>query len=338
MRAPAPCRRLVALGLILSVTISGCSEVEPDNDPAPTWVKELAQEQPSFPAGAQREEAGSHPPVEVDAATTFASIRPDRRSPAERIPEIVKRGYIIVGVDQSQNLLSYRDPATGELSGFEIDLARNIARDIFDDPHAIDFRFIDASDRVSALDNGTVDMVIRTMTITPERQEQVAFSVPYFTSQTRVLAHKGSGTTGVNSLHGRTVCVADQSTALQHARAYAPNADILRVRNWADCLVALQQDQVDAVVGDDSILAGIAAQDPTTEIVGRPIGEESYGVGIAQPDRLHDTTGLIQQVNSTIERIIRDGTWRSIYTRTLGPYQTSVSPPEPHYLDEEGER
>ncbi|WP_151530162.1 glutamate ABC transporter substrate-binding protein [Corynebacterium sp. 71B] len=337
MRPPTPHRCLVALGLALSTGIAGCSEVEPERDPAPTWVQELAHQQRSFPAGAQWEKAGSQPPVQVDESENSASLRPDKRTPEERIPDIVQRGYLIVGVDQSQNLLSYRDPATGELSGFEIELAREIARDIFDDPDAVDFRFIDASDRVSALDSGTVDMVIRTMTITPERQGQVEFSAPYFTSQTRVLAHKGSGTTGVNSLHGRSVCVVDQSTALQHTRTYAPNADILRVRNWADCLVALQQDQVDAVVGDDSILAGIAAQDPTTEIVGRPIDKESYGVGIPPAERGHDTTGLVRQVNSTIERIISDGTWQDMYAQTLGPYQTSVSPPKPHYVDEEGE-
>lgn len=333
VRGAAP--RLVIALCCMALTISACTRVDTQPDPAPDWAREVLTLEPPLPAGAVREPAGSEEALDVDTAETVASLRPDERTPDERVPEIVERGRITVGVDQSQNLLSYRDPATGELSGFEIDIAREIARDIFGDPHAVDFRFIDSADRINALEAETVDIVVRTMAITPQRQSKVAFSVPYFTSQTKVLAHRGSGISGVHSLHGRTVCVADHTTALQHARSFAPYADILRVRNWADCLVALQQEQAQAIISDDAILAGIAAQDPTTEIVGTPIGEESYGVGIAQPRADKDTTGLIRQVNSTLARILSDGTWEAIYARTLGRHHASVTRPVPHYADDE---
>ena len=86
---------------------------------------------------------------------------------------------------------------------------------------------------------------------------------------------------------------------------------------WADCLVALQQRQVDAVSTDDSILAGLVAQDPYLHIVGPSLNEEPYGIGINLQN-----TGLVRFVNGTLERIRRDGTWNTLYRKwltVLGP-------------------
>ena len=79
------------------------------------------------------------------ARDAYGSLRPDTDprtgqevSPTRRVPTIVERGRLVVGVAQSLNQLGFRDPVTGELAGFEIDLAREIARDIFGDPNRID--------------------------------------------------------------------------------------------------------------------------------------------------------------------------------------------------------
>ncbi|WP_414835978.1 transporter substrate-binding domain-containing protein [Corynebacterium timonense] len=90
-------------------------------------------------------------------------------------------------MDQSQYLLSYRDTAVGDLRGFEIDLAHEIARDIFGDPDRVDFRFVESGRRVAALEEGDVDIIVRTMSITPERAKNSDFSVPYLASAVRLL-------------------------------------------------------------------------------------------------------------------------------------------------------
>ena len=87
------------------------------------------------------------------------------------MPHIIERGHIVVGVDQSQNLLSFRDPATGKMTGFEVDMAREIAQDIFGDPNKVDFRFVNSGDAVYALESDQVDIVIRSTAITRKRQD-----------------------------------------------------------------------------------------------------------------------------------------------------------------------
>ncbi|WIM71824.1 transporter substrate-binding domain-containing protein [Corynebacterium suedekumii] len=128
--------------------------------------------------------------------------------------------------------------------------------DIFGDPDRVDFRFVESASRVSALDNREVDMVIRTMTVTRTRQEDVQFSTPYLATDSRLLVMYNSAIDGVDDLPGRTVCVTDGSTALEKARKHAPQSRILKTRSWADCLLALQQHHADAILSDDTILSG----------------------------------------------------------------------------------
>lgn len=286
-----------------------------------------------LPPGAILDEPGMK--GHVASREFLGSLRPDNQSPEQRVPHIIERGRIIVGVDQSQNLLSFSDPGTRELQGFEVELAREIAKDIFGDPKRVEFRFVDSTDRIRALESSQVDIVVQAMTITRKRQDQVAFSTPYFTAQTRILTLENAPIETTLDLAGETVCVTDQSTGLDTARREAPESHILKVRNWADCLVALQQNQAAAIISDDAILSGIAAQDPYTRILDQVLGEETYGVAIAKPGIRHPTDGLIRQVNSTIERIQKDNTWWDMYHRWLAPYQTTPGPPPTSYREEQ---
>ena len=251
------------------------------------------------------------------------------------MPDIVKRGRLIVGVDRSNNLMSYRDAATGDVRGFEVDIAREIARDIFGDPNKVDFRFIESSDRVNALNTGAVDMIVRTMTISPEREHDVAFSIPYMNTQTRMLVLTNSGIKSVKDAAGKTLCGVGASTALETIREHAPKSDILVTRSWGDCLMALQLNQADGIVVDDALLSGMAAQDSYTSIVGEPLETENYGVAVRRPSKQHDTRPLLRQVNSTLERIRRDGTWSSIFEEWLGAYLEEPTLPSGKYIEED---
>lgn len=335
-------RRLTAL-LVAALTLSGCSlpglDLQRDGDDTARTQpsRPLAQAYgPPLPSGSSVEEPGEEEPREINTWDIDGSLRPEEGQVnlEETIPRIMERGRIIVGVDQSQNLLSYRDGVTGELRGFEVDLAREISRDIFGDPDRVDFRFVESSSRIEALENNEVDMIIRTMTVTRSRQQEVAFSTPYLTSDSRLLVMHNSDIEGVDQLPGRTVCVTDGSTALEKARMHAPQSRILKTRSWADCLVALQQHQTDAILSDDTILSGIAAQDPYTTIVGRSLASESYAVAMPIPDGDYDSSGLIRQVNSTIERIRGDGTWWRLYDRWFAVYLATPGPPPLSYRPE----
>jgi len=254
-------------------------------------------------------------------------LRPSpEASPAEAA--IRQRGRLIVGLDQSTNLFSFRDPVSGQLQGFDVDVAREIARDLVDDPSKVEFRLLTSPERITALENHTVDIVVNTMTITCARAEQIAFSTVYFEASQRLLVPKDSDVQGPADLAGKRVCSQVDTTSLATVSRVAPAATLVAVPNWDDCLVALQQGQVDAVSTDNSILAGMAVQDPNLHIVGPSLEPEPYGIGInkAQDD-------LVRAVNASLERIRRDGTWLSLYRKWLTVLGPATSPPEPKYRD-----
>lgn len=285
-----------------------------------------------LPPGAQLDGPGEEAGEKTEEADWPGSLRPDDKTPEERIPEIYKRGRIIIGVDQSQYLLSFRDNATGELKGFEIDLAREIAKDIFGDPDKVDFRFIDSTMRTEAIASGQVDIVVRTMSITKKRLETVDFSAPYLDSSVRMLVPSASGIESTSDITDERVCVADGSNVVDMARRTFPDQEILRTRTWTDCLMAMQQFQTGAILGDETILAGAAAQDPLTTVTGEAVADQQYSVGIPKG---HD--GLTRQINSTLERIRRDGTWDRMFDRWLSPHIAARSAPALNYRPEEPE-
>lgn len=273
-------------------------------------------------------------PDEDDSCNLLASLRPDDADPEERVPAIIERGRLIVGLDQGSNLFSFRDPASGELTGFDVDLAREISEDIFGDPDRVEFRSLTSANRIEALEDGQVDLVIRSMSITCERRERVAFSVPYYQAYQRVLAVRGSGIENIEDLEGKRVCVASGTTSAARLWEELERITVLSVNTWADCLVAIQQNQVDAITTDDAILVGIAAQDPYLEIVGPQLTAEPYGVGIAKSTPDNNTDGLVRQVNSTLARIREDGTWNRMYSSWLSGLGSSPGMPAPIYLPE----
>lgn len=259
-----------------------------------------------------------------------ASLRPfpDRAEADAAVTDIRARGRLIVGLDIGSNLFSFRDPITGEITGFDVDIAGEIARDIFGAPSHVEYRILSSEERITALQRSEVDVVVKTMTITCERRKLVNFSTVYLDAYQRILVPRDSPVLNASDLSGKRVCVARGTTSMRRIREIAPPPVIVSVVNWADCLVAMQQRQIDAVSTDDSILAGLVEEDPYLHIVGPNMATQPYGVGINL-----DNTGLVRFVNGTLERIRRDGTWNTLYRKWLTVLGPAPAPPTPRYVD-----
>ncbi|GGK52099.1 glutamate ABC transporter substrate-binding protein [Nocardia camponoti] len=316
-------RGWVAVGLVAVSLLAGCDESGVDSG-SPIAYSTFPLPAKVIPVGS---EAPLPPPKADKCGDVTASLRPNTKG-GPRIDAIRARGRLVVGLDAGSNLFSFRDPLSGRIVGFDADIAREVARDILGDPDAIEYRSLASEERELALVNHTVDIVAKTMTITCERRTKVAFSTVYLRAAQRILAVQNSGIAGIDDLAGKRVCVARGTTSLDTLRREQPAAIVLTVPTWADCLVVLQQRQVDAVSTDDSILAGLAAQDPYTRLVGAEISSEPYGIGIPKGD-----DDLVRFVNSTLERIRADGTWSSIYRRWLSTLGSPPAPPTPAYQD-----
>jgi len=326
MRMNARTRATIAALLVLS-TATACGA---DDDPPRVATANASAVVPQ-PLNVQD-------PAEVPSAVPTpkcvprASLRPAGALPKPgRMPagtamaRIAQRGRLVVGIDQNAYLFGFRDPTTGDLVGFEIDLARAIAEALFGDPKAIMFRAITTADRIPVIQRGEVDMVIRTMTMTCERWQQVAFSTEYLASRQRLLVRRGSGIREFADLAGRKVCATRGSTSIRTIAVQPSHPIPVSTDSTLDCLVLLQQGQVDAVSTIDVLLAGLAAQDPTTEITGAAVSDEPAGIGISR-----DSPELVRFVNGVLEKLRADGTWARIYQRWLGP---APAPPAPVYRD-----
>jgi polar amino acid transport system substrate-binding protein len=250
--------------------------------------------------------------------------------PGGSLAEIAARGRLIVGTDQNTNLFSFRDPTTDTLQGLEIDMAREIARDIFGDPTRIEFRLLTSAGRFTALEHNDVDVVAHGFSINCERAQRVGFSTEYVRAFQRILVPLGSDITGPADLAGKRVCTFIDTTSLGTVQRFAPDATIIAVPEWDDCLVTMQKKQADATSTSDSLLAGLASQDPNFQIVGpRLEGEEHWAIGVNKYKE-----DLVRFVNGTLDRIRADGTWMRIYDRWLGgPLGPIDGPPPATYRD-----
>jgi len=317
-------RRLALLAVAL--LLAGCGHSEPLKvETTPTLP---------LPTPVGMEEMPIQPPLPPDNTSQdcnpTASLRPfpNKADADAAVDNIRTRGRLIVGLDIGSNLFSFRDPITGEITGFDVDIANEVARDIFGGPNHVEYRILSADERITALQRSQVDVVVKTMTITCERRKLVNFSTVYLDANQRILAPRDSPIARVSDLSGKRVCVARGTTSLRRIREIAPPPVVVSVVNWADCLVALQQRQIDAVSTDDSILAGLVEEDPYLHIVGPNMATQPYGIGINL-----ENTGLVRFVNGTLERIRTDGTWNTLYRKWLTVLGPAPAPPTPRYVD-----
>jgi polar amino acid transport system substrate-binding protein len=233
--------------------------------------------------------------------------------------KIRARGYLIAGVDQSTYHFGFLNPQDGQIEGFDIDMIRAVAKAIFGSPDKVEFKAISDDQRIPDILNGSVDIVAHTMTITCQRLQQVDFSSVYFDAAQRVLVLNSSPATSLADLKGQKVCATAGSDSL--TTISAAGAIPVAVPYWTDCLVLLQQYDVAAISTDNSILAGLAAQDPFTKLIGPPLTNEPYGLAISKshPD-------FVAFVNAVLQQLRTDGQWAASYAHWVG---TPVPAPPP---------
>ncbi|MFJ1706423.1 glutamate ABC transporter substrate-binding protein [Kitasatospora sp. NPDC088346] len=238
------------------------------------------------------------------------------------------RGHLVVGVKEDQPYLGQKDPASGEYSGFDIEIARMVAADLGFPPDRIEFRTIASANRETALQNGQVDYYVGTYTINDNRKKLVGFAGPYFVAGQALLVRRNDREiNGPQDLDGRKVCSAAGSTPYQRIQKDYPKARLIGYDTYSACVDNLISGQVDAVTTDNAILQGYAAKAPDElRIAGQPFSTEPYGVGTPKND-----SALRLAVDDALARHEENGDWRAAYDATLG--LSGVPAPEPPPID-----
>lgn len=252
---------------------------------------------------------------------------PDALPAGSTMAAIKSRGRLVVGISSDTYLLGSRNPQTGIIEGFDIDMAHAVAQAIFGPDARAQLRVISAADRIPLLKAHEVDLVVRAMTMTCDRWEQIAFSAEYYRAGQKLMVRRGSGITDLASLAERRVCAPRGTSTLTQIRQLAPRANVVPADTHTGCLVLFQQGRVDAITGDDTVLAGLAAQDPYAVVLpGDTFSEEPYGIGVPG-----DQIDMVRFVNGVLERMRADGRWQASYDRWLRPTLGEGRQPTPVY-------
>jgi glutamate transport system substrate-binding protein len=236
---------------------------------------------------------------------------------------MVAADKVVIGVKEDQPNLGFLDAATGERTGFDIEIARWIAAELGFAEDKIEFKPVDSANREAALVNGDIDYYVGTYSITDKRKAQIDFAGPYFiTGQGLLVTSDNDDIKSEDDLVGKTVCSATGSTPVQNIKDNFPETKTEEFDKYSQCVEALKDGQVDAVTTDAAILIGYAALEPDAlKVVGEPFTEERYGVGLPKGD---------DALRAFINNVFTEGgdTWQAIYDSTLGVSGTKVEQPE----------
>ncbi|MDO4913691.1 MAG: glutamate ABC transporter substrate-binding protein [Bifidobacteriaceae bacterium] len=238
-------------------------------------------------------------------------------------------GKIRIGIKFDQPGLGFKK--NGTYVGFDVDVAKYIAKKLGYSEDQIVWKEAPSKQRETMLQNGDVDMILATYSITDARKKVVSFAGPYFVAGQDLLVRKDdTSITGPTDLDGKRLCsVTGSTSATVIKQKYANEVQLMEQPGYAECATALFSGIVDAVTTDDIILAGLAAASRgRLRVVGKPFTQEYYGVGIKKGD-----TKLAAQINNAIAEMIQDGSWkRAIDDNTKGTGYTpnaEYNPPTP---------
>jgi glutamate transport system substrate-binding protein len=261
-----------------------------------------------------------------DAVSKIISAAPvDKSLPdSPTLKKIKSDGKLVYGGTNTAPLFSLKDPTTGEVTGFDADLAKLLAKYITGKPDT-DLRQVTVETREALLQNHSVNAVFATYTITPERAQKVAFAGPYYSSGDAILVKKdNTSIKSVSDLNGKTVATESASTAANDLKKYAPKAKVQLFQENNDCLQAVQQGRVDAYVLDQGILIGNASTNSDVKVVGQPFTVEPYGIGLPKDD-----PAMKKFVNDWLTMIEQDGTWAKLWKATIGTVVSGEAPAPP---------
>jgi aspartate/glutamate/glutamine transport system substrate-binding protein len=224
------------------------------------------------------------------------------------LAQIKEDKKIVFGVKHDTRLFGLKNPSTGEVEGFDIDLSKALAEEIFGKDVKPEFVEVTSKTRVGLLNNGKVDAVVATMTITEERKKEVDFTDVYFDAGQSLLVKKGSKVQSIDDLKkGTTVLAVKGSTSSINIREKAPETTVLEFENYAEAFTALKAGKGDALTTDDSILYGMAEEDPSFELVGGTFTEEPYGIAVKKGNK-----ELVDELNKALKGLKDSGKYDEI--------------------------
>jgi len=243
-----------------------------------------------------------------------------------RMQELAESGEIVIGVKYDQPGLGFKGATDDAPSGFDVEMGKVLAADLGIAPEDITWKETISDNREPFLQEGEVDLVLATYSITPERREIVGQAGPYYVTGQQLLVRSDSDIDSIDDVKGTEVCSVTGSTSLENIKA--EGATPRGFDTYSECVSQVLDGAVDAMTTDGAILLGYAAENPEElKVVVEPFSEERYGVGYSK-----DSPEMCEWISEVIEESYDNGQWEEAFEITLG--EAGVETPEPPELDD----
>lgn len=240
---------------------------------------------------------------------------------AERIEE-EEIPVLTWGVKADTNLFGFYSIESGQIEGFDVDIAKALTDEMTDGEGEAEFVEVTSKTRIPLLKNGKIDGILATMTITEEREKEVDFSDSYFNGGQSLLVPEDSEIDGIEDLtENDTVLAIKGSNSTQTMRELAPQVEVLDLENYSEGFVALQSGQGDTLTTDNAILLGMIATNPGYRLAGANFTEEPYGVAINKGQE-----DFHEMLDEALDTIQGNGVYDEIYAHWFGDVLPADSP------------
>lgn len=269
-------------------------------------------------------EAGSEGETEGGAEVDVAE---DTDFPeGSTMAELSEAGEVTIGVRFDQPGIGFQGAADDEPAGFDIEMAKIVAGALGIPEDGITWEETISDNREPFLQEGRVDLVLASYSITPERQAVVGQAGPYFiTGQQLMVTADNDTIQGPEDTEGEEICSVSGSTSIETIeQEYGATAR--GFGTYSECVEQVLNGSFDAMTTDGAILLGYVAENPEElKVVGPEFSEENIGIGYQDPK----DTEMCEFLNDTIEASYEDGTWEEAFNSTLGESGVEASePPE----------
>ncbi|MEV0917592.1 glutamate ABC transporter substrate-binding protein [Streptomyces sp. NPDC049967] len=234
---------------------------------------------------------------------------------------------ITIGIKIDQPGIGLKTP-DGKFTGFDVDVATYVAKELGYDAKNIEFKETKSADRETSIDRGDVKFIAASYSINDERLKKVDFAGPYLLAHQDILVRADdTSIKSAKDLNNKKLCSVTGSTSAQNIHdTLAPKAQLQEYGGYSECLTGLENKAVDALTTDDSILAGYASQDANKgkfKLAGLKMTNENYGIGLKKGD-----ADLKKKINDALTKMVSDGSWEKAVKANFGPanYKNEPAP------------
>lgn len=238
------------------------------------------------------------------------------------IDKIKAEGKVRIGVFSDKPPFGFVDEK-GENQGYDVYLAKRIAKDLLGDENKVEYVLVEAANRVEYLESNKVDIILANFTVTPERKEKVDFANPYMKVALGVVSSDGSPIKSVEELKGKKLLVNKGTTAESYFTKNHPDIELIKYEQNTETFAALTDGRGDALAHDNTLLFAWAKENPGYTTYITSLGDEDT---IAPAVKKGDTE-LLEWVNKEIDTLTSEGFFKEAFEKTLVPaYGDTVKP------------